>query len=64
MFKGVLHADVVNAFFVVRCDCDGHQEPGAWKRIVLYVENLDSTIAALQAAGIRFRGSIEVGSGG
>ena len=40
------------------------QEPGGWNRIVLYVENLDSTIAALKAAGARFRNEVEVGPGG
>jgi catechol 2,3-dioxygenase-like lactoylglutathione lyase family enzyme len=44
---------------------DGRQqEPGGWNRIVLYVENLDSTIASLQAAGTRFRNHVEVGPGG
>src|SRR5688500_7895897 len=27
------------------------QEPGGWNRIVLYVENLDATIASLEKAG-------------
>ena len=40
------------------------QEPGGWNRIVLYVEDLDSTIASLQAAGIRFRNQVEGGPGG
>jgi catechol 2,3-dioxygenase-like lactoylglutathione lyase family enzyme len=40
------------------------QEPGGWNRIVLYVENLDSTIASLQAAGTRFRNSVQAGPGG
>ena len=44
---------------------DGHrQEPGGWNRIVLYIENMDSTIAALRNAGIRFRNEVEVGPGG
>jgi glyoxylase I family protein len=44
---------------------DGRQqEPGGWNRIVLYVENLDSTIAALKAATARFRNDVEVGPGG
>lgn len=44
---------------------DGRQqEPGGWNRIVLYVTNLDSTIAALEAAGSRFRNEVEVGPGG
>ncbi len=29
-----------------------------------YVENLDSTIAALKAAGLRFRNDVEAGPGG
>src|SRR5262245_35051851 len=40
------------------------QEPGGWNRIVLYVENLDSTIASLVASGARFRNEVEVGPGG
>jgi catechol 2,3-dioxygenase-like lactoylglutathione lyase family enzyme len=40
------------------------QEPGGWNRIVLYVQNLDSTIAALRNAGTRFRNEVEVGPGG
>ena len=40
------------------------QEPGGWNRIVLYVQNLDATIAALRAAGARFRNEVEVGPGG
>jgi catechol 2,3-dioxygenase-like lactoylglutathione lyase family enzyme len=40
------------------------QEPGGWNRIVLYVENLDSTIAALEGVGARFRNEVEVGPGG
>lgn len=44
---------------------DGRQqEPGGWNRIVLYVDGLDDTIAALRAAGCRFRNAIEVGPGG
>jgi catechol 2,3-dioxygenase-like lactoylglutathione lyase family enzyme len=44
---------------------DGRQqEPGGWNRIVLYVDNLDSTIASLRAAGTRFRNEVEVGPGG
>jgi glyoxylase I family protein len=38
------------------------QEPGGWNRIVLYVDNIDSAIAAL--AGARFRNEVEVGPGG
>jgi glyoxylase I family protein len=40
------------------------QEPGGWNRIVLYVDDIDSTIASLQAAGTRFRNQVEVGPGG
>ena len=44
---------------------DGRQqEPGGWNRIVLYVDNLDTTIADLRAAGTRFRNEVEVGPGG
>ena len=44
---------------------DGRQqEPGGWNRIVLYVDNLDATIADLRAAGTRFRNDVEVGPGG
>ena len=44
---------------------DGRQqEPGGWNRIVLYVENLDSTMASLQAARTRFRNQVEAGPGG
>ena len=31
------------------------QEPGGWNRIVLYVDNIESTVASLKAAGVRFR---------
>jgi glyoxylase I family protein len=40
------------------------QEPGGSNRIVLYVESLDETVAALEAAGARFRNRVEVGPGG
>ena len=40
------------------------QEPGGWNRIVLYVDNIDSTIAALKAANTRFRNEVETGPGG
>lgn len=44
---------------------DGRQqEPGGWNRIVLYVDDLDSTVAALRAASARFRNEVEVGPGG
>ena len=40
------------------------QEPGGWNRIVLYVENIDSTITALRSTGTRFRNDVEIGPGG
>lgn len=40
------------------------QEPGGWNRIVLYVDDLASTIAGLRTAGSRFRNEVEVGPGG
>jgi catechol 2,3-dioxygenase-like lactoylglutathione lyase family enzyme len=40
------------------------QEPGGWNRIVLYVDDLDTTIAGLQAAGTTFRNEVEAGPGG
>ena len=40
------------------------QEPGGWNRIVLYVESLGSTMAALRKAGTRVRNEVEVGPGG
>ena len=44
---------------------DGREQtPGGWNRIVLYVEDLDSTIASLEQAGSRFRNEVESGPGG
>jgi catechol 2,3-dioxygenase-like lactoylglutathione lyase family enzyme len=40
------------------------QDPGGWNRIVLYVEDIDSTIAALRNAGTHFRNEVEEGPGG
>ena len=40
------------------------QELGGSNRIVLYVENIESTIKSLEAAGARFRNDVEVGPGG
>lgn len=40
------------------------QEPGGWNRIVVYVSDIDATIAALKEAGARFRNELEVGPGG
>jgi glyoxylase I family protein len=40
------------------------QESGGWNRIVLYVKDIDATIASLKSAGARFRNEVEVGPGG
>jgi glyoxylase I family protein len=40
------------------------QEPGGWNRIVLRVADLPGCIAALKAAGLRFRNEMESGPGG
>lgn len=40
------------------------QEPGGWNRIVLYVDDLTSRIRSLEAAGVLFRNTVEVGPGG
>lgn len=40
------------------------QQPGGWNRIVLYVDDLDAMVAALQRAAISLRNDIEVGPGG
>jgi glyoxylase I family protein len=40
------------------------QQPGGWNRIVLYVESIAATIAALTAAQVTFRNTIESGPGG
>lgn len=40
------------------------QEPGGWNRIVLYVDDLSSTVASLRSAGTRFRNDVEIGPGG
>lgn len=40
------------------------QQPGGWNRVVLYVENLDSIIATLTGAAVRFRNEVEIGPGG
>src|SRR4051812_47896132 len=40
------------------------QEPGGWNRFVLQVDDLASTVAGLQKAGIRFRNEIVEGPGG
>jgi glyoxylase I family protein len=40
------------------------QEPGGWNRVVLYVDSLDSIVATLKGAAVRFRNEVEVGPGG
>jgi glyoxylase I family protein len=40
------------------------QTPGGWNRILLYVDDLASTIEKLRAAGVRFRNEVESGPGG
>ena len=40
------------------------QEPGGWNRIVLYVDDLDEMVAALEAAGTKFSNAVEKGPGG
>jgi catechol 2,3-dioxygenase-like lactoylglutathione lyase family enzyme len=48
-----------------RALADGRaQEPGGSNRIVLYVEDIESTITSLKTAGARFRNDVEVGPGG
>jgi len=42
----------------------GEQKSGGWTRIVLYVDSIDSTIAALKDTGAHFRNAVEVGPGG
>ncbi len=39
-------------------------EPGGWNRLVVEVEDLKATVAALTEAGVRFRNEIIVGPGG
>ena len=44
---------------------DGRQqEPGAWNRVVLQVQDLPAHIADLKDAGVRFRNEMEAGPGG
>jgi glyoxylase I family protein len=44
---------------------DGTQQaPGGWNRIVLYVDDLDATIASLEKVNARFRNQVETGPGG
>jgi len=40
------------------------QEPGGWNRVVIRVEDLQAFITALEAAGLRFRNTMETGPGG
>lgn len=40
------------------------QAPGGWNRVLLNVQDLESSIAALQRAGVRFRNGVERGPGG
>src|SRR5262245_18871708 len=41
-----------------------HQEPGGWNRVVLQASDLIACIDRLNAAGLRFRNTMEVGPGG
>ena len=44
---------------------DGRQPaPGGWNRIVVEVDDLEERVAALKAAGLRFRNEIVTGPGG
>ena len=44
---------------------DGAQQrPGGWNRIVLYVEDLDASIAKLEKTRAHFRNTVESGPGG
>jgi glyoxylase I family protein len=40
------------------------QEPGGWNRVLVQVQDLDSRIAQLKGAGLRFRNEMEAGPGG
>jgi catechol 2,3-dioxygenase-like lactoylglutathione lyase family enzyme len=42
----------------------GTPEPGGWNRFQLVVEDLESTIAAMAARGVQFRGETVEGPGG
>jgi predicted enzyme related to lactoylglutathione lyase len=39
-------------------------EPGGWNRFVLQVDDLEATVAALEAKGATFRNEIVTGPGG
>ena len=41
-----------------------HPAPGGWNRFALEMEDLDATVDALRAAGVRFRNEIIDGVGG
>jgi glyoxylase I family protein len=44
---------------------DGRQQvPGGWNRILVYVDDLDARIQALQRSHVRFRNAVESGPGG
>jgi glyoxylase I family protein len=48
-----------------RAVSDGREQvPGGWNRIVLYVDDLDASIAALRSVDARFRNQVEEGPGG
>jgi catechol 2,3-dioxygenase-like lactoylglutathione lyase family enzyme len=48
-----------------RDTADGRQqEPGGWNRIVLYVKNLESSMAELERSGVHFSNRMEEGPGG
>ena len=38
--------------------------PGGWNRFSIEVDDLDSTVESLRAAGVRFRNDIVIGVGG
>ena len=40
------------------------QESGGWNRLVVYVDDIESALAALRSAGARFRNELEGGPGG
>lgn len=40
------------------------QEPGGWTRILVWVDDLQASIAKLKQSGARFRNEIESGPGG
>jgi glyoxylase I family protein len=40
------------------------QEPGGWNRIVLWVDDLQASVAKLKEVGAQFRNQVEVGPGG